>query len=239
MPSGASRRRWIAALTAVVALSLCGASAGQADPAMTAASIKRIDALRAFTARPKFIAAGSYTGVRDPAQRQRFHGRMNQLAGELESLAAARDPKPALLRSFERAWPTFELADTEDREAALGYFEELMAVFGVDSSDGLLNRLAYGFDPSLSPEARQQAALAAMTQEERALVTQFERLTQANAVAELRRLLGKPQIEQGAAMAWLRGGDPGNLISLGRANDTWMLTWVIRGQLWGRALPPT
>jgi hypothetical protein len=35
-------------------------------------------------------------------------------------------------------------ADTEDRERALGYCERIMAVLGIQSSDGRLNRWMYG-----------------------------------------------------------------------------------------------
>ena len=203
---------------------------------MSSAQQVRADALRAFAARAKFAPNDRYTGVHDPVQRQQFNERLNQLAGELTPLVKSADPKPALLRAIERAWPTFELADTEDREAALSYFEELMTVFGVESSDGLLSRLAYGFDAKLSPEARQRAALAEMTDEERALVAQFERLTAANVAVELRRLLGTPLLDQPMGMAWARNGDTKNLISLTQMQGTWVLSWMLRGQLWGRKL---
>jgi hypothetical protein len=41
----------------------------------------------------------------------------------------------------------FEPGDTEDRERLCGYLEEIMEIFGIESSDGLLNRWLYGFDP--------------------------------------------------------------------------------------------
>jgi hypothetical protein len=204
---------------------------------MTSAEQVRLDALRAFAARPKFIPTDRYTGIDDLSERQRFGERMNQLARELEPLVMSADAKPALLRALERAWPTFEMADTEDREVALEYFEELMALFGVKSSDGLLNRLAYGFDAQLSPDARQRAALAVMTPEERALIAEFERLSAANAPGELLRLLGPPQLEQPQLMGWMRGEDMKNLISLTQIEGQWVLSWLLRGQLWGRTLP--
>ena len=43
------------------------------------------------------------------------------------------DPKPAAAAGLRaRLAHLYELADTEDREAALEYFEELMTLFGVD-----------------------------------------------------------------------------------------------------------
>lgn len=205
---------------------------------MTSAQQARFDALRAFIARPKFTPTDRYTGVHDLAERQRFNDQMNQLARELEAVVMSADAKAALLRAFEGAWPTFEMADTEDREVALEYFEELMSLFGVESSDGLLNRLAYGFDTQLSPDARQQAALAVMTPEELALVAQFERLNAVNAARELRRLLGAPQVEQPQLMGWMRSEDMKNLISLSQTQGKWVLSWLLRGQLWGLTLPP-
>ena len=38
--------------------------------------------------------------------------------------------------------------DTEDRERICSYFEELMDIVGLESSDGHLNNFMYGFDPS-------------------------------------------------------------------------------------------
>jgi hypothetical protein len=38
--------------------------------------------------------------------------------------------------------------DTEDRERVCHYFEELMDIVGLESSDGHLNNFMYGFDPT-------------------------------------------------------------------------------------------
>ena len=38
--------------------------------------------------------------------------------------------------------------DTEDRERVSTYFEELMDIVGLQSSDGKLNQFIYGFDPN-------------------------------------------------------------------------------------------
>ncbi|HBI02132.1 DUF4844 domain-containing protein, partial [uncultured Flavobacterium sp.] len=38
--------------------------------------------------------------------------------------------------------------DTEDREQVCVYFEELMDIVGLESSNGQLNKFLYGFDPN-------------------------------------------------------------------------------------------
>lgn len=38
--------------------------------------------------------------------------------------------------------------DTEDRERVCLYFEELMDIVGLESSNGQLNKFLYGFDPT-------------------------------------------------------------------------------------------
>ena len=38
--------------------------------------------------------------------------------------------------------------DTEDRERVCSYFEELMNIVKLESSEGQLNKFMYGFDPS-------------------------------------------------------------------------------------------
>lgn len=38
--------------------------------------------------------------------------------------------------------------DTEDRERTAGYFMQMMDIVGLESSDGLLNRFVYDWDPS-------------------------------------------------------------------------------------------
>ena len=40
----------------------------------------------------------------------------------------------------------FEL-DTENRERVCSYFEELMDIVGLKSSNGQLNKFMYGFEP--------------------------------------------------------------------------------------------
>jgi len=36
--------------------------------------------------------------------------------------------------------------DSEEKDRALSYMEEIMDIYGIESSDGRLNKLRYGFD---------------------------------------------------------------------------------------------
>ena len=49
---------------------------------------------------------------------------------------------------LERFNDVYLILDTEDRERVCHYFEELMDIVGLQSSDGLLNNFMYGFDPT-------------------------------------------------------------------------------------------
>lgn len=222
----------------IVLAALAGGVSAEPAPAMTTTSAAaRLQQLQAFRARPKYVPDALYTGVPDAALRERFVARLDELAADLEPLAATPDPKPGLLRAFERGWPTFELADTEDREHTLGYFEELMGIFGVASSDGLLNQLINGFDPTLPADTRNQQAWAAMTDAERTIAEQLQGLSGAAAEAELRRRLGPPPVDVAGTVGWSLDGSLQNLLSISRDGRVARLIWMFRGQLWSRELP--
>lgn len=109
--------------------------------------------LNALLAKPKFLAepAGLYTGVRDERQRRAAEATINEvIRSTLARLSKAPD-KRLILGDFEAGLNRITLADTEDRERAAHYIEEIMECIGLESSDGLLNTWLYGFDPGKAP----------------------------------------------------------------------------------------
>ena len=90
---------------------------------------------------------GLYSGAPTEELRKKYNGYANSLIDEL--LAA-----PSTLREeqvfdgFRRVLTHFEIADTEDKEQICCVLEQIMDVFGIESSHGLLNEWLYGFDPT-------------------------------------------------------------------------------------------
>lgn len=110
-------------------------------------AVARLQHLRG---QPKFQAAPdeSYTGVLDEQQRQHAEAVLNGLISDIENGLLAHPTRRFVLDKFASALDRFQLIDTEDKEAACGYLEEIMDAVGLASSDGLLNGWLYGFDPT-------------------------------------------------------------------------------------------
>lgn len=103
----------------------------------------------------------------------------------------------------------FEATEGEDQDRFLGYLDELMEIFGIESSDGLLSKWRYGHDMTEETKVREaqvQAlnaqALAAMTPDERALLERLQDMTKANAEETLRSLFGAPVVEDDVGKMW-------------------------------------
>ena len=111
--------------------------------------------LATMRAEPKFQAdaGGLYTGVHNEAERLRAEGAINALIDRLEREVSAHPTKRFVLGAFSRTLSQIELSDTEDRERACAYLEQIMDIVGLKSSDGLLNRWLYGFDPRRAKRA--------------------------------------------------------------------------------------
>jgi hypothetical protein len=188
----------------------------------------KTEALKAFVTKKKFLPENHYPGAPNELVRSRFEGLINSLANNLVPFADKPDPKAKLMEAFEEAYPAFEHADTEERERAVGYLEELMGILGVESSDGLLNKLLYGFNPLQSADARNAEALAEMNQDERNLAAKLESLTAQNAQAFLLEALGKPTI-LGNTHIWMRESNPAYSISLALEPKA-IIVWMVQGR---------
>jgi hypothetical protein len=85
--------------------------------------------------------------------------------------------------------PAFELVDSEERDRFLDYLNELMSIFSIESSDGLLNTWRYGFDPKESIEKSNQRALASMSAGDLALLAKLESATSSTIELRQKRFL--------------------------------------------------
>lgn len=187
-------------------------------------------ALLAFIAKEKFLADGSYFGALNERDRAHYTSVINTLAIRLTGIADKPEPKIQLLEEFKATYPALEDADTEERERAIGYLEELMDIFGVTSSDGLLNNLMYGFNPSASADARNQEAVAAMTAVEREFAKKLAALTATSALEFLTRTLGNPLVHQANTDVWFQDNDPNNMVTLTNTASKPSLIWMVKGR---------
>lgn len=105
-----------------------------------------------FIAKKKFIEEDFYPGLADETIRPVLEKFINQAAVDFENVSGSSNPTDGKyqekirtgLSRFENV--KFNL-DTEDRERVCYYFEELMDIVGLESSNGQLNNFMYGFDP--------------------------------------------------------------------------------------------
>lgn len=88
-----------------------------------------------------------YPGAPDEQVRARCESAISEPIDELLELAGQIRTRPQVLGEFEPALDKLLYEDTEKREQATWYLERIMDVFGIESSDGMLNRWLYGFDP--------------------------------------------------------------------------------------------
>lgn len=197
--------------TLVLSALLCAASvhvwANPADQGSTAED--RRQALDRFIAKKKFVNEPFYRVDLDEADRLRYEAWVNRLARSLRKLPPSRQTKPVVLGMFKPVMKRFEATEGEDQDRFLGYLEELMDIFGIESSDGLLSTWRHGRDMSAEMKAREaqlQAlnaqALAAMTADERALLDRLQAMTKADAEQTLRSLFGAPVHESDGSQTW-------------------------------------
>lgn len=107
----------------------------------------------AFKQKKKFVEDLSifYPGLADPSLRPMLTEKINKAAEGFREVAAGENPSAEKyqekiglgLQEFSAIYISL---DTEERERICGYFEELMDIVGLESSDGQLNEFLYGVD---------------------------------------------------------------------------------------------
>lgn len=92
-----------------------------------------------------------YPGISDPVLKPILTDKVNQAAEDFRQASLKTNPtKEDYLNALDKGLSRFSPYtpfDTEDRERVGLYFEELMQIVGLKSSDGRLNKFLYGFDP--------------------------------------------------------------------------------------------
>ncbi len=95
-----------------------------------------------------------YPGIADQTLKPTLTEKINLAADDFKKIAtsdkaSAKDYQDKIKIGLERFSDVYLSLDTEDRERVCHYFEELMDIVGLESSDGLLNNFMYGFDPTI------------------------------------------------------------------------------------------
>lgn len=103
-----------------------------------------------FITKEKFVEESFYPGIEDDKTRAIFSEKINQIANDFKTIAKAK--KPTEKKYQEKIGAGLSRfagmnLDTEDRGRVCMYIEELMDIIELESSNGQLNKFAYGFDP--------------------------------------------------------------------------------------------
>ncbi len=106
-----------------------------------------------FIAKEKFLAKNYYPGIADEKMRPIFAEKINQSATDFQNVAESDNPTDKKYQEkigigLSRFADVYIELDTEDRERVCTYFEELMDIIELESSNGQLNKFMYGFDPN-------------------------------------------------------------------------------------------
>lgn len=108
-----------------------------------------------FEKKEKFIKDEKYfyPGIENPKLVSSLTDRINKACEDFKAVYQTERPSDKAYQDkikigLERFADLYLELDTEDRERICLYFEELMDIVGLESSDGLLNDFMYGFDPN-------------------------------------------------------------------------------------------
>lgn len=208
------------------------------------ASDDRREALDRFIAKKKFVKDPFYLVDLKEADRLRYEAWVNQLARSLSKLPPHRQKKPVVLKMFKPVMKKFEATESQDQDRFLGYLVELMEIFDIESSDGLLSKWRYGYDMTEEMKAREAythalnaQALAAMTPEERALLERLHGMTKSAAEETLRSLFGAPVFEGDIGKMWsMSATDRTSTLSLYEQWGTVFLIWRVGEFTYARRL---
>ena len=90
-----------------------------------------------------------YPGIKDSSQRKIYAEKINQGADDFKEVALSADPTDAKYQQKIKIGLARFMGpiDSEEQERICHYFEELMDIVGLESSNGQLNEFRYGFNP--------------------------------------------------------------------------------------------
>jgi hypothetical protein len=108
-----------------------------------------------FKNKEKFLPDNTifYPGIGDEKLKPILTEKINSAADDFKKIAESNNPtdedyQNAIKTGLNRFSEIYLELDTENRERICTYFEELMDIVGLESSDGQLNDFMYDFDPN-------------------------------------------------------------------------------------------
>ena len=105
-----------------------------------------------FITKKKFVEENFYPGIADEKMQPILTKKINQVASDFKTVADSDKPNERKYQEkieigLSRFAEIYLELDTEDRERVCSYFEELMDIVELESSNGQLNKFMYGFHP--------------------------------------------------------------------------------------------
>ena len=114
-----------------------------------------MDKFEEFKEKVKYVEDSKlfYPGIMDESMRPILTNKINLVADDFKAVSLSENPTDekyhkAIKTGLKRFADIYVKLDTEDRERTCSYFEELMDIVDLESSDGQLNNFMYGFDPT-------------------------------------------------------------------------------------------
>lgn len=94
-----------------------------------------------------------YPGVGDEKLKPILTNKIDLAIEDFKKVSQSNNPtdidyQNSIKRGLDRFSEIYLEIDTENRERICAYFEELMDIVGLESSNGLLNNFMYDFDPT-------------------------------------------------------------------------------------------
>ncbi len=131
-----------------LALSACGLNATKMKTPKNAK-----EKFTEFITKKKFYAENHYPNISDEKLRPILTEKINEVAANFKEISQSENPTDKKYQEAIRIgllkFPEIELEfDSEDRERILLYFQEIMDIVGLKSSNGQLNNFYYGFAPN-------------------------------------------------------------------------------------------
>ncbi len=118
-------------------------------------SIDSMPKFENFKNKEKFLPDNTvfYPGIGDEKLKPILTEKINLAADDFKKVAESSNPtdedyQNAIKTGLNRFSEIYLELDTENRERICTYFEELMDIVGLESSDGQLNDFMYDFDPN-------------------------------------------------------------------------------------------
>lgn len=111
---------------------------------------ERVQKLEKLLVEKKFTADEKlfYPGAPSEEVRATCEQAMNIVIKALLDITEAGVPENEFWSLLEKAAKVYKQFDSEEMDRSLSYMEEIMDIYGIESSDGRLNTWRYGFDPA-------------------------------------------------------------------------------------------